>query len=996
MVFRWVPLAVTLGFGTLGVACSDEARMAEGEQVGARVQGLEGWNVTIASNQVPQLIIYTGLGVGACASGTSCSSQSATYAHELRRYLDRITGGTFSVQTSDGSAAGSGIFVGRADEFPGLQALVEPKLPGPSVPYNFDATWREGYVTQSFSLSSNAPKQVHLIGKTDLGVPHAVSRFLEEVGCRWLMPGPKWEVVPSTPTLVFGKAIADRPVFALRQIAPQWSGMNTADAKAWAWHNRMTSFDGSGSSLAVSAGQGAWTGAIRYNQAWFDDPQAPDVRYGQLDYAAGHFNPGYASCTSDSDCVDRHQQRDPSMFCGCMDTACTLAKKKCTARTPEIGSQAVADKFTEYVIDRLQETGRDGESVEPSDGQAYASDTPQARVGNGSFSDQVGWLANRVAIGLRNAPDPAMHQKMVAFIGYAEKATPPSFPLESNVWVDVLFSPTQEYATWGDALTAWGQAVPGRVGVRDNLSYYQSARDVWPGGWSSYGPGEMNDSVYLQSFLKTARDNGVRAVKLETSFSWGLAGLGYYLFAKLAWNPNADVAALRTEIMQRTFGAGYGVTRTFFVGLDPQGKPLIATKNQLKGLFGALDLASQYTAGDAAVQPRLLELKSWLHYQTLFWKLYRTTSTAEQADLARQICNLGYRLRDSFMLTYQGPTYLFAIDAARQFGVTQADGSPDPTWVGASPDVIWKTPADPPSASEVESWFQADRAFFDIGGNPGQATYSNDLVPVLVPHTLPAGSAEPAPVFYTVRAPLRLATYSFDGTLAVCVQPRYPTRPDVAVTIRDKDENVVLNVKINASGPGGTPATAQTLPTGDALAANTMYFLDVEPLTNGVWISANAGVPLAAVADKVYRPVQGGIDAAVYVPKASAGFSYVWTTQYDQFFSSSGSAAAFPQRAAIPPHAHQLWDANNAPVSYAGSTDIRSPNEAIMVSVPLAQRGKIWTLKNIRASQLWFYSVPPYYGPPASLMVPRSVAEADCLRIRTGVGLADPGTPSCP
>lgn len=923
------------------------------------------FSITLASRRGAPLTIYTGRGVRVChPGGAPCSQPSAEAAQELRRYLSRITGAEFDVRESDGSAQGTGIFVGTLDELPGLEATLAPSLPGAALPEDYDFTWREGYVVEAYARAPGAPGQLHLVGKTERGVAHAVSRLLEALGCRWLMPGTVWEVVPKSSTPSFDQVIVDRPALGLRQLSAQWSGVNVADANGWARHNRMTNFEGRGSSLAIDAGQGAWVRAIRQHQDWFEaGSREADARYGRLNARLGHFNPGYTPCTTDEQCVDAKKRRDPALFCGCMDTECS--SKKCTFRTPEIGNAGVARKMAEHVTSALSNGTLDAASIEPGDGIYYASDAEENRQGTGSFADQMGWFANQVAASLQQAPDPKLHDKMVAYLAYANKAEPPSFPLSANVWVDVLFAPTRTYPSLEDALSAWTRALPGRVGIRDNLSYYQSSRDVWPGGWATYSPGRMNDSVYLTSFMRRLARHGVRSVKLETSFSWGLSGMGYYLFSKLAWDPDADVEALQSDVVNRTFGAAARAMRDYFLALDPRGQPLIVTKPRFGQAFGALDRADRLATNHPEVRARIRELKLWLHYQTLFWKLYRSASRTEQAEVALAICNLGYRARDSFMLTRTGATSIFAEAVARQFGVTPPATTPDPTWQPASPTARWKLPDTAPTAMEIDEWFRQDQSFFDTPSVPTHS-FDEDLVPVTLAH--PRATDKP-PSFYAVHAPLRVATYSFDGTLAVHLQTAYTERPDVKVVIRGPDRRVVAETTIPADNKD------HRLEPGP-LAPQTLYFLDVDPATNGVRIFAPSGTPLVAAADQVYRLAQGGIDAAVYVPKGTRALSYVWTPQYDQFFNSQLGPAV------VSPRSHRLYGPDGDAVSAGGSTEITMPNDIISIPVPTAARGKVWLLKDLWASQLWFYTVPPYYGAPSSLMVPRGVARADGLTIR--------------
>jgi hypothetical protein len=658
-----------------------------------------------------------------------------------------------------------------------------------------------------------------------------------------------------------------------------------------------------------------------------------------------------------------------------MDATCST--KKCTLHTPEIANPEVAQKYAEHVADQFATSNRDVESIEPDTELNFASDSPLAQAGNGSFADQVAFLANRVA-----ASPLIPEGKMIGYRASGTKAAPPSIPLEPNIWIDLLnFSPTVRHATRAEALLDWGQAVPGRLGVRDTLSIFGFGRDVWPGGGFTYSRGKMNDLQYLKSYLQQAANAGVRTVNLHTSFSWGLNGMGYYLFSRLAWDPSLDPVALRTEILQRTFPGVHGYMYTYFGSVDLT-EDFVVITNRLNGIHGILDLASTTAANNAPIVSRLRQLKLFWHYQTLFWKLYRTEVPATQRDLALQICNLAYRLRDSRIITPQAITTYFAENAARQFGTNQANGEPDPTWV-RDPDLphtplVWETPSDPPTPTEIETWFQADRAYHVLT-HYAQAEYGTDLVPVDLP--LPTGAVAKAPQYYSHLAPITVATYSYDGsrTLPIRVKNRYEgeTRPPAIVTIRSQTGTVLHTYQL----PADTDYHAVTFPPTVTVTAQQAYFVEIDPLTrNGVYVAGDLGAPLARVADNVYRPYPTtSMDVAVYLPLAVNAMSYVWTKQFDQYHGAASDYATAAVKPTIP---HQILTPTGTLVSFKGSTDIRSPNEAIQFGVPTAQRGKIWRLQGIMPAQLWFFTVPPYYGEPSSLLVPRAVRDSDNLVIK--------------
>ena len=56
------------------------------------------------------------------------------------------------------------------------------------------------------------------------------------------------------------------------------------------------------------------------------------------------------------------------------------------------------------------------------------------------------------------------------------------------------------------------------------------------------------------------------------------------------------------------------------------------------------------------------------------------------------------------------------------------------------------------------------------------------------------------------------------------------------------------------------------------------------------------------------------------------------------------------------------------------------PQELVSVPVPPGQDGKLWKIRGLTASELWFYDVPPQLATsPGAVMLPRDLALADGL-----------------
>ena len=153
----------------------------------------------------------------------AASDEAKANAADLARYLGRMAGARFDVQTGDGR---SGIAVGQVEDFPELKLGV-----------TFDAsdsTKREDYLLRSHAAG------VWLIGATELAVQHAVWDFLYRLGYRQFFPGEHWEFVPKTSRLVAQVDAIEHPSYHSRRI---WYGYGAWDYakepyRRWCERNR--------------------------------------------------------------------------------------------------------------------------------------------------------------------------------------------------------------------------------------------------------------------------------------------------------------------------------------------------------------------------------------------------------------------------------------------------------------------------------------------------------------------------------------------------------------------------------------------------------------------------------------------------------------------------------------------------------------------------------------------------------------------------------------
>ncbi|MBP3193843.1 DUF4838 domain-containing protein [Natronogracilivirgula saccharolytica] len=182
--------------------------------------------------------------------GPDASRTTTDAANELADYLGKITGGSFSVTTGNGS---SGIAVGTYSDFPGLDLddLFDSRNPARG----------DEHLVHSHGSG------VYLVGATDLASQHAVWTLLYELGYRQYFPTETWEIIPDKPDLSADISSFESPDFYNRNGPREAAYTHRQLWHEWQDRNRMTS------SFGVATGH-AYNSIIRRNQEEFDaNPQ---------------------------------------------------------------------------------------------------------------------------------------------------------------------------------------------------------------------------------------------------------------------------------------------------------------------------------------------------------------------------------------------------------------------------------------------------------------------------------------------------------------------------------------------------------------------------------------------------------------------------------------------------------------------------------------------------------------------------------------------------
>ena len=179
------------------------------------------------------------------------TSQVLAAAQTLSKYLQRISGSEFKVETSavPFTAGTKGIAVGVASQFGPVANALKTDAP----------TQREDYLLRSHS------KGIFLVGSTETALQHAVWDFLYRLGYRQFFPGKKWEIVPSEKNLALAVDTLQHPDYYNRNVWVDFGSFpeNSQQYQVWKERNRETE------GINLNTGH-SYQAIIRRNKAEFD------------------------------------------------------------------------------------------------------------------------------------------------------------------------------------------------------------------------------------------------------------------------------------------------------------------------------------------------------------------------------------------------------------------------------------------------------------------------------------------------------------------------------------------------------------------------------------------------------------------------------------------------------------------------------------------------------------------------------------------------------
>jgi|GEM_PF-165706 len=529
-------------------------------------------NVGVA-NAVPFEVVKSGGIVAPVIHSPGASPGVVSAAHKLAGKLSQILGTTVPVQTGDGSI---GIAVGVGSDFTTWPFDGSHFSPA-------DATKREEYALRSHGDG------VWVAGATDLAVTNAIWELLYQLGYRYYVPDPHWEIIPSEPELVIDIDKADSPDYLDRYIWAHygyWSDTSAAYAE-WKERNRVAR------GLTINSGH-AYGGIIQRNLA---ELQAHPEYMAEINGVRVAPSSGNAKF--------------------CLSNA---------GLRQLIIDDAVAQFTANPALSSV--------SIRPSDGGGWCQCSVCAAYG--SISTRQAKLANEVAAAIPSG-------KFVGMYAYNQHAAPPTVSVSPKVVVNVATSFVPGGYTVDQLMAGWkGQGAT--IGVRE---YYA----VWE--WDHDLPGQPagGNIPYLVNSIPKFYNNGARFMNAESGTNWGPAMLGNNLQARALWDIGevGNAGALRTEFIDKCFDGAQGPMNQFYTLIDSTSRPLLSP-DLVGRMYGALQQALNAQV-NTATKHRINDLILYTRYVELYYLYSSSGDPVARQAYFEELLNFSYRIRHHHMVS---------------------------------------------------------------------------------------------------------------------------------------------------------------------------------------------------------------------------------------------------------------------------------------------------------------------------------------------------------
>jgi hypothetical protein len=562
-------------------------------------------------------------------------------AKELGGYLKRITGAEFPL--SSDAAKGDGVLLALAKDCPGLAEADRAKLAslGP-----------EGY------LLAVEGGRVVVAGNSELAVQHGTFDLLHAAGCRWLVPGERWTVVPVLPTLALrdGKRF-EEPAFASRRIWYAY-GMGGDESKE-----------------VLRRDYELWVRANRLG--------------GLAKFHTGHSYPGT---------VIKHMaefRQHPEWFAMGKDGQRLPPKEfqSLCYSNPEVAKIFVEDRLAQLAEAKAEDPWAFMVSMDPNDGSDECFCPECAKLGNGS--DQAIFLANHVARALRARwPDAK-----VGMYAYASHRLPPEkVKPEPNLVVEIAMGFNKTQYTLEELVKLWRQHVAA-IGIRDYLG-------VMAWDWGLPGRGKGSSFEYVSKMIPRYKEWGAVSFNAEINANWASFGPATWTATRLLWDARADAEAAYADWFEKAFVKGAAGMRELHAlwRKDPR-----LNQNNLNQWLGKLAEVDAAVANEPEpVRARVEDMKAYLHYVALFrgWEMAEDSRDPEKAYAA-----LGKLLKFSWQIRERPVHHSYALQRRLVNAGAQVLRPLREGWRFNDAKAVWKDPS-PLAAADVDRLFREDLAAF--------------------------------------------------------------------------------------------------------------------------------------------------------------------------------------------------------------------------------------------------------------------------------------------
>lgn len=430
-----------------------------------------------------------------------------------------------------------------------------------------------------------ADKKCVLIGgQSEEATLKAVCRFLEEMGCRYMMDGPLGEVFPRTTTLsIKAMNITEKP------------GLQWRNPKGPSWNARLWK---------------VWNGA------------------GGEPFGHSHSWGGYVSPSLFAE--------HPEYFAMGADGQRKAGGWICTS------NPGLREHFATGVIAAI-EKGTRHPSLSPTDGRGYcqcpackAQDDPKAiEPSSGTVAMTNRYLDFFDSIGQRVAkthPD-----SVLSFYCYADYTQPPTVPRKLGPNMCAMIAPIRYcrlHPIGYPGCTSREQQVAmteGWAAVASRLGYYNYMYNLADGTLPMF-----KFSACQKEFPYLA-DKGLTYMTIEVLSNWHIYGPQIYLSLRLAYDPHADATAIMEDYFVKFYGEKAAPhMKAYWMGIDAAQQQLkthagcfyglsqIYTPEFLTQCEGLLAKAAAAAKGDAIYEQRVA-----MHAEGLrSARAYRTMSDA--------------------------------------------------------------------------------------------------------------------------------------------------------------------------------------------------------------------------------------------------------------------------------------------------------------------------------------------------------------------------------